>query len=421
MKNMIQINNKKTNTMKKIILSILTFATIGASAQLPTGEFGVYEFTNGSLANTSISGTASDLSGTPTAIVDRNGVTNNAIALSGSVNGVNLGATNLLNTTLSFWIKSAPLTGPKRLLQIYGTFGAGYRIDMDNALFGINTKAYSNPNAYSEANNGNYTIDDNAWHHIVVRTQGQTNDTTELIEVFIDGSLSTIIITLDPPEGLITNYLQNASLSIDPLNSFTGAIDDIYLYKSALSNTEITQLYYYPLIIVNSITLQGQGSVSTITSNSGILQMEATILPINAADQTYTWSVANGTGSATIDNAGILTAQTNGTVTVTATANDGSSVSSSTVITISNQTVSINETKETSSLINIYPNPTTDKVTFSITEQISTIELYNLTGQKVAQFQNTNTINISSLLNGIYTAKVIVGSSKPTMHKLVKE
>jgi len=71
--------------------------------------------------------------------------------------------------------------------------------------------------------------------------------------------------------------------------------------------------------------------------------------------------------------------------------------------------------------LTVYPNPTQDKVTFSITEQISSIELYNLTGQKVAQFQNTNTINISNLPNGIYTAKVIVGNSKPTMHKLVKE
>ena len=75
-----------------------------------------------------------------------------------------------------------------------------------------------------------------------------------------------------------------------------------------------------------------------------------------------------------------------------------------------------------------YPNPTTGRVTFStmgtltsLDDRIKSIVIYNLTGQKVATFNNVKTINISSLSKGIYTAQVIVGSSKPTMHKLVKE
>jgi uncharacterized protein YjdB len=45
----------------------------------------------------------------------------------------------------------------------------------------------------------------------------------------------------------------------------------------------------------------------------------------------------NGTGSASINASGLLTAITNGTVTVIATANDGSGVSGSMIVTISNQ------------------------------------------------------------------------------------
>ena len=71
--------------------------------------------------------------------------------------------------------------------------------------------------------------------------------------------------------------------------------------------------------------------------------------------------------------------------------------------------------------IAVFPNPTNGLVTIKSTEKISSIELYNLMGQKVEQFQNTNTINISSFPNGIYTTKVFIGTSKPTMHKLVKE
>ncbi|WP_169513438.1 Ig-like domain-containing protein, partial [Flexithrix dorotheae] len=79
-------------------------------------------------------------------------------------------------------------------------------------------------------------------------------------------------------------------------------------------------------VLVNSISVQGQGGATSITTKGGTLQMEATVLPANADDTTYTWSVTNGTGEATIDSRGLLTAVSNGIVTVTATANDGSGV-----------------------------------------------------------------------------------------------
>ena len=72
--------------------------------------------------------------------------------------------------------------------------------------------------------------------------------------------------------------------------------------------------------------------------------MEATVLPTNATDGTYTWSIVNGTGQATIDAAGLLTATHNGDVTITATANDASGLTGTAVITIINQTaVGVNE------------------------------------------------------------------------------
>jgi uncharacterized protein YjdB len=92
-----------------------------------------------------------------------------------------------------------------------------------------------------------------------------------------------------------------------------------------------------PTVLVTSITVTGQGGATTITTQGGTLQMLEAILPANATNQTVTWSVANGTGSATISAAGLLTATGNGTVTVTATAADGSGITGTKVITISNQ------------------------------------------------------------------------------------
>ena len=95
------------------------------------------------------------------------------------------------------------------------------------------------------------------------------------------------------------------------------------------------------IALVNSITVQGQGGVSTITVNGATLQMLATVLPTNATNANYTWSVINGTGSALINTAGMLTPITNGTVTVKATANDASGVFGTAIITISNQVINL--------------------------------------------------------------------------------
>ena len=89
---------------------------------------------------------------------------------------------------------------------------------------------------------------------------------------------------------------------------------------------------------VDSITVTGAGGASTITENGGTLLMSASVLPETAVDKSVTWSVATLVGgTATISAAGLLTATGNGTVTVTATANDGTGVTGTKVITISNQ------------------------------------------------------------------------------------
>ena len=90
-------------------------------------------------------------------------------------------------------------------------------------------------------------------------------------------------------------------------------------------------------IAVTNVSVTAAGSGTTITTLGGTLQMSATVLPSDATNKDITWSVANGTGSATITTAGLLTAATDGTVTVTATSSSTSTITGSKVITISNQ------------------------------------------------------------------------------------
>jgi hypothetical protein len=62
--------------------------------------------------------------------------------------------------------------------------------------------------------------------------------------------------------------------------------------------------------------------------------MIGTVTPLNATDPTFTWSVVNGSGTATITSGGLLSGTGLGTVTVFATANDASGVVGSLVITV---------------------------------------------------------------------------------------
>jgi len=91
------------------------------------------------------------------------------------------------------------------------------------------------------------------------------------------------------------------------------------------------------VIPVSSITISGGTAIAT---DGGTLQLTASVLPANATNKTVTWSITSGSAYAIINSStGLLTAVANGTVTVRATANDGSNVSGSMVVTITNQTI----------------------------------------------------------------------------------
>lgn len=92
-------------------------------------------------------------------------------------------------------------------------------------------------------------------------------------------------------------------------------------------------------IIVSSIILRGENGVTSITSDKGALRIIAEVSPLIATDPSLTWSVVYGSGLASVNNEGLLTAAGNGIVRVRAEANDGSAVYGEITISISNQTI----------------------------------------------------------------------------------
>jgi hypothetical protein len=88
---------------------------------------------------------------------------------------------------------------------------------------------------------------------------------------------------------------------------------------------------------VTAITMQSAGAATTITTHAGTLQLSVTLTPDNATNKLVTWSVTDGTGSATINQSGLLTAVTNGIVTVKVVSQSTPTLSAELVVTISNQ------------------------------------------------------------------------------------
>ena len=114
-------------------------------------------------------------------------------------------------------------------------------------------------------------------------------------------------------------------------------MDDFRLFDIALTGDEVAALHNDQPVMrtyISSITLDTESGETIMQMENDSLQMTADIAPLDASWPHVAWSVENGTGSATIDGMGLLKPEAIGTVTVKATATDGSGISATKEITI---------------------------------------------------------------------------------------
>ncbi len=171
---------------------------------------------------------------------------------------------------------------------------------------------------------------------------------------------------------------------IDVKLPYLGNAPDIGYNESSIAVTNIP---------VNGITVTGANGATTISFDQGTLQVSAAILPANATNKNVAWSVQNGTGQATISASGLVTALSNGTVTARATANDGSGVNGTLIITISNQTIRKSTRIDPSGTIMgiVSPNPFREMLTIDYNlpgETHVNLVVYDLNGRVVRQLVN---------------------------------
>jgi len=97
---------------------------------------------------------------------------------------------------------------------------------------------------------------------------------------------------------------------------------------------ELTVTITNQFIAVSTLSISSVGGQTSINYPGGTLQLQIEIGPANASNHSVTWEVINGTGEAEISSSGLLSPVSEGTVTVRATANDGSGISNTLEIVI---------------------------------------------------------------------------------------
>jgi hypothetical protein len=162
------------------------------------------------------------------------------------------------------------------------------------------------------------------------------------------------------------------------------------------------------IVIITSVVVSTQGGIpAQINVPSGTLQLEAAVLPA-AANQAVNWRVLPGTGTAQIDANGLLTALSNGTVSVRAVAQADTFIFGSLEVNITNQQSSVSEQFEKA--LTIYPNPVTaGQLTISLEAShwsgMEEVVVYDLSGRKVHAVAMTNdrlTLDLGHLARGTY-------------------
>jgi uncharacterized protein YjdB len=181
----------------------------------------------------------------------------------------------------------------------------------------------------------------------------------ELTETVLEGDSVQMIVDVILGEGIDTTVTWSVINQYGGSDGWARIVDSTgMLYADTAGQVQVVVTSNYSAVFtdtllvtieekiyVTEITLSAVdalGNPSTeITNKAGFLTITASILPGGAHDQSISWSTS-GDGMATIDvkSAKVidLIAVKSGTVTVRATANDGSGVYGELVVTISGQT-----------------------------------------------------------------------------------
>ncbi|PJI07019.1 MULTISPECIES: LamG-like jellyroll fold domain-containing protein [Clostridium] len=209
----------------------------------------------------------------------------------------------------------------------------------------------------------NKSINDNLWHQVMFIWDGTTN--TNGVKLYID-DLSNPDAQVTASSNLQSKVTNNLSVGLDNRTNIN------WYFKGSLKNLQI----YNDVIDYNSIAtgITLNKTTDSIEENKTDT-LTAAVTPDDTTNKTVKWT-SSDTGIAKVDeNTGEITAGNNeGTVTITATTQDGSNLSAKCTVTV---------TKANN------PTPITDdsdKAALNVTMTNGQVKQYNVTMNEVNKF-----------------------------------
>ncbi len=150
------------------------------------------------------------------------------------------------------------------------------------------------------------------------------------------GESTTVTATVSPSnaDNKALNWTASGG-TVDSNGKFTATTAGTYTITATAKDgsgksATITVTVKAAPIKVTSVTISGASSVDV----GKTIKLTADVSPSNAADKSVTWSITSGSSYASISSDGTLTAKAAGSVTVKASANDGSGKSGTFTVTV---------------------------------------------------------------------------------------
>ena len=193
---------------------------------------------------------------------DRFGHPNSAYAFNGYSSYIDFGNQDTLNPhysdmTISAWVKKDALSQHSRIYSkgTHGGFQAGY----DLMFYGWNSPSRAAcifaTSTHEHIAYSNNPVEDLDWHHYVGKISRQG-----YVCLYVDGAKQNDSVYIGDHSGIdIANGTLNAAVGASYSNNgspgvnefFTGAIDEVMVYKKALSQNDIHDLFYYSYAAAN--------------------------------------------------------------------------------------------------------------------------------------------------------------------------
>ena len=354
-----------------------------------------YPFT-GNTTDASGNGDNGTIHGTVTATADRYNAASSAYNFNGTTGYIStatgIAAPGPQNFSISVWFNTST---PGGVLVAYSAqqTGAASQYDrhiyMDNSgyvYFGI----YTTSTGVAHTINSTSTYADGNWHHAVA-----TCSTTSGSNLYIDGQLQSSDATMTAPETYTGNgywrvgYSNLSGWTNPPTDLyFTGSLDDIAVYKSAISASQVYTLY-------------GAGSAPTCENSTLSLQVNT------VTGDTYSWTGPNSFSSAS-QNPTVSTSATPamaGTYTCTVTS-AGGCTSSINVTAVVNAAPTSAFTATSSVLIGA--NAT---ITYSGTYSASNTYTWDFNGGTIASGSGVGPYTVNWSTSGSKTVTLTVTNS----------